>query len=146
ADELKLALPDLPWHSHRDRVAEVATTLGLLVGTLGKIARDISLHMQTDVDLHEQARLYSDAAGLLLDTYVPGIPGGSGQTFDWSRIPPNFAKPIIVAGGLTAQNVAEVIKQAHPFAVDVSSGVELTKGVKDAQKIAAFIDAVRKAA
>lgn len=105
-----------------------------------------AIHMQSDIDPRESARLYSDAAGLLLDTYIPGVPGGTGQTFDWSRIPSGLAKPIILAGGLTAQNVAQAVQQARPYAVDVSSGVELTKGVKDAQKIAAFIEAVRKAA
>lgn len=105
-----------------------------------------AIHMQSDIDLHEPARLYGDAAGLLLDTYMPGVPGGTGQTFDWSRIPSDLSKPIILAGGLTAQNVAQAVQQAHPYAVDVSSGVELSKGVKDAQKIVAFVDAVRNVA
>ena len=105
-----------------------------------------AIHMQTDVNLHEKARLYHDAAGLLFDTFVADKAGGSGQIFDWSRIPSDLGKPVILAGGLTPENVGEAIGTAHPYAVDVSSGVEQAKGIKDAKKISAFIDAVRSAA
>jgi phosphoribosylanthranilate isomerase len=102
-----------------------------------------AIHMKPDVDLREMARLYGDAAGLLLDTYVADVAGGSGQAFDWSRIPPDLGKPVILAGGLTAENVADAVRKVRPFAVDVSSGVEQSKGIKDAGKIANFIEAVR---
>ncbi len=104
-----------------------------------------AVRMQKDVDVNAQARAYSDAAGLLLDTFDTDVAGGSGRTFDWSRIPRDVAKPIILAGGLTAENVAEAVRAVHPYAVDVSSGVEKTKGVKDAAKIDAFVQAVTTA-
>jgi phosphoribosylanthranilate isomerase len=104
-----------------------------------------AIHMKPDVDLREMARLYGDATGLLLDTYVAGAAGGSGQAFDWNRIPRDLGKPVILAGGLTPENVAEAIRKVSPFAVDVSSGVEQSKGVKDANKISAFIEAVGRA-
>ena len=104
-----------------------------------------AIHMQPGVNLTEKARLYADAEGLLLDTQVANVAGGSGQPFDWSLVPAGLGKPIILAGGLTPENVAAAIQKVHPFAVDVSSGVELAKGIKDAAKISAFIEAVRKA-
>jgi phosphoribosylanthranilate isomerase len=104
-----------------------------------------AIHMQPGVNLTEQARLYADAEGLLLDTQVADVAGGSGRVFDWSLVPAGLGKPIILAGGLTPENVAAAIQKVHPFAVDVSSGVELAKGIKDAEKISAFIEAVRKA-
>src|SRR3989344_5429545 len=94
--------------------------------------------MQANANLHEQARLYGDATGLLLDAHDAQVAGGSGQTFDWDRVPSNMDKPLILAGGLTPDNVGEAIRRVHPYAVDVSSGVELTKGIKDAKKISAF--------
>jgi phosphoribosylanthranilate isomerase len=104
-----------------------------------------AIHMQPDIDLRQKARLYADAEGLLLDARVAHVAGGSGQTFDWSLVPHDPGKPVILAGGLTPQNVAEAIRQVRPFAVDVSSGVERSKGIKDHQKISAFIEAVRAA-
>ena len=104
-----------------------------------------AIHMQSGVNLTEKARLYADAEGLLLDTQVADVAGGSGQVFDWSLVPAGLGKPIILAGGLTPENVAAAIQKVHPFAVDVSSGVEMAKGIKDAAKISAFIEAVRKA-
>ncbi|KPK52114.1 MAG: N-(5'-phosphoribosyl)anthranilate isomerase [Thiotrichales bacterium SG8_50] len=95
--------------------------------------------MREGVNLPEIAERYAAAVGLLVDAYVPGLEGGSGQTFDWTRIPANLGKPIILAGGLTPDNVAEAIRQVHPYAVDVSSGVESSKGIKDAARIAAFM-------
>lgn len=103
-----------------------------------------AIHMQPDVNLHEQARRYADAEGLLLDT-AANVAGGSGQTFDWSLVPTDLGKPVILAGGLTPENVAEAVRKVRPFAVDVSSGVEQAKGIKDAQKISTFIQAVRNA-
>lgn len=85
---------------------------------------------------------YSGARGILLDTFVEGVPGGTGASFDWSLVPENAGKPIILAGGLDAGNVAVAIRQVRPYAVDVSGGVEASKGIKDAGKIRAFIQAV----
>lgn len=104
-----------------------------------KVAR-----MRPGLDLLEFARAYPSAQGLLLDTYVESY-GGAGLTFDWSMVPRSLPLPVIVAGGLTADNVGTAIHQLHPWAVDVSSGVEAAKGIKDAAKIAAFIAAVKKA-
>src|SRR3989344_401366 len=102
-----------------------------------------AIHMKPDVDLREMARLYGDTAGLLLDTYVADVAGGSGQAFDWNRIPPDLGKPVILAGGLTPEDVAQAGRRVRPYAVDVSSGVEQSKGIKDVNKISAFIEAVR---
>jgi phosphoribosylanthranilate isomerase len=105
-----------------------------------------AIRMSENVDLAGAQILYADAAGLLLDAFVSGVAGGSGQSFDWSRIPATLEKPIVLAGGLTPENVADAVRRVRPSAVDVSSGVEFAKGVKDAAKISAFIRAVREAA
>jgi len=91
-----------------------------------------------------QARRYSDAAAFLLDSHATGQRGGSGQTFDWQRIPRDLERPFLLAGGLHAGNVAEAIRQCRPYGVDVSSGVEAAKGIKDAERMAAFISEVRR--
>jgi phosphoribosylanthranilate isomerase len=101
-----------------------------------------ALHMRAGTDLVAMARPYDDAAGILVDTYVEGVPGGTGRSFDWSRLPARLARPMILAGGLTPDNVAGAVAQARPWAVDVSGGVETSPGVKDAAKIAAFIRGV----
>ena len=88
---------------------------------------------------------YTGARGILLDTFVEGMPGGTGASFDWSLVPEDAAKPIILAGGLDSDNVARAIRQVRPYAVDVSGGVEASKGIKDADKIRAFVRAVRDA-
>jgi phosphoribosylanthranilate isomerase len=103
-----------------------------------------AIAMRDEVDIKQVAADYGDAAGLLVDTYVPGLEGGSGLTFDWSRIPAEPGKPLILAGGLNPENVGEAIHQVRPYAVDVSSGVESSKGIKDAARIAAFINEVNK--
>lgn len=87
---------------------------------------------------------FPSALALLLDSYQEGVPGGTGQAFDWALIPEQVSKPIILAGGLTALNVAAAIAQVRPFAVDVSGGVEQSKGIKDASKIAAFMKEVSR--
>lgn len=99
-----------------------------------------------DLLQYEQAYRTASAyfAGLLLDTHVDSY-GGSGKVFDWSLIPKELAPRVVLSGGLNAQNVTGAIAQVRPFAVDISSGVELTKGIKDADKIHAFISAVRQA-
>lgn len=104
-----------------------------------------ALRVRPDDDIAAQVALYKNASGVLLDTYVPGIPGGTGEAFDWSLVPDNVGKPVILAGGLTAENVAQAIAQVRPYAVDVSGGVELAKGIKAATKIRAFMQAVRAA-
>jgi len=85
---------------------------------------------------------FPDALEILLDSYKPGVPGGTGESFDWSLIPKSQTKPLILAGGLTPENVAPAIKQVQPFAVDVSGGVEQSKGIKDPAKIDAFLSEV----
>jgi phosphoribosylanthranilate isomerase len=104
-----------------------------------------AIRMRQEVDLHEQQRLFSDAAGLLLDTYEPGKPGGTGNTFDWDRIPADLAPGAVLAGGLDALNVEQAIRRVRPYAVDVSGGVERDKGIKDRQKIEAFMRGVERA-
>lgn len=98
-----------------------------------------AIRMKPDVDLAAERRRYADAAALLLDAYEPGVKGGTGQTFDWDRIPAALAGEIILAGGLTPDNVAEAIRRVRPYAVDVSGGVERDKGIKDPQKIKRFM-------
>ena len=104
-----------------------------------------TVRMRPGVDLLQYARDYHDAKALLLDSYVEGLHGGSGDAFDWSLIPGGLPLPVILSGGLTAENVADAVRRVRPSAVDVSSGVESAKGVKDAAKIAAFIKGVRNA-
>ena len=98
-----------------------------------------AISMKPDVNLPALDALYSDAAGLLLDSDHPTLAGGSGAHFDWARVPRDLTRPVILAGGLTPANVAEAIRIARPYAVDVSSGVEQRKGIKDAAKITDFI-------
>jgi phosphoribosylanthranilate isomerase len=103
--------------------------------------------------LVEYATRYSDAAGLLFDAPpADGLPGGTGRTFDWSVLPAGFERPVILSGGLTAENVGEAIRRVRPWGVDVSSGVEAlddrgrpVRGLKDPARIAAFIEEVRHA-
>ncbi len=103
-----------------------------------------AIRMHDGIKLDEMAERYSEAQGLLLDTYVDGVAGGTGQAFDWKKAPRDFSQPIILAGGLNPNNVAEAITTAHPYAVDVSGGVEAEKGIKDAAKMAALMGAVRR--
>ena len=97
------------------------------------------------VDLLQFSALHADAQGLLLDAWSEGAHGGTGERFDWALIPANLPKPVVLAGGLHPGNVAEAVRAVRPWAVDVSSGVEAAKGIKDAAKIAAFIEEVRNA-
>lgn len=105
-----------------------------------------AVRVRDGLDLIQYATRYAGAPGargLLLDTYVEGEPGGTGHAFDWNRIPGNLPLPLILSGGLNAANVTQAIRQTRPWGVDVSSGVEATRGVKDAEKIAAFVQGVR---
>ncbi len=102
-----------------------------------------ALRVRPGEDVAARCAEFPRAAGILLDTFVAGVPGGTGETFDWSLVPENPGCPIILAGGLTAENVGEAIRRVRPWAVDVSGGVEASKGIKDAAKVRAFVAAVR---
>ena len=102
-----------------------------------------AVRVKQGLDLLQYASRYRDAKGLLLDAHNASAYGGTGQAFDWNLIPGSLDLPIILSGGLNAANVARAIRQVRPWAVDVSSGVESAKGIKDADKIAAFVQAVR---
>lgn len=115
-----------------------------------------AIRVKAGVDLVQCASDFRGAKALLLDAHVEGIPGGTGTAFDWTLIPENLPMPVILSGGLDAENVADGIRQVRPYAVDVSSGVEASKGInilkgintlkgiKDAAKIAAFINEVKQ--
>jgi len=103
-----------------------------------------AIRVKPGLDLVQCAADFAGAQGLLLDAYVEGTHGGTGAAFDWKLIPQDLSLPVILSGGLHAGNVAEAVKQVRPYAVDVSSGVEAGKGIKDAAKIAAFINEVNK--
>lgn len=101
-----------------------------------------AIRVKSDTNLIQYAQTFMSAKALLLDAHSDTAVGGTGLVFDWNLIPKQMAKPIILAGGLTPENVKEAIQQVQPYAVDVSGGVEQAKGVKDATKIAAFMAAV----
>lgn len=102
-----------------------------------------AIKMREGDDIAAQVAQFASARGILLDTYDPKVPGGTGRVFDWSKIPKGLDKPIILAGGLTPENVWQAITKVRPFAVDVSGGVEADKGIKDVEKIAAFMRGVQ---
>jgi phosphoribosylanthranilate isomerase len=102
-----------------------------------------AVRVKAGEDLLQCASDFRSAKGLLLDAHVEGIPGGTGTSFDWTLIPKQLPLPVILSGGLDAVNVASAIKQVQPYAVDVSSGVEASKGIKDAARLAAFINEVK---
>ncbi len=104
-----------------------------------------AIRVKPDTNLLQCEIDFSGAKALLLDTYSESAYGGTGHVFDWNLIPKNRKMPLILAGGLTAENVALAIKKVKPYAVDISGGVELSKGVKDAKKIADFMQAVHTA-
>ncbi|MDX5151623.1 MAG: phosphoribosylanthranilate isomerase [Acidiferrobacterales bacterium] len=103
-----------------------------------------AIRMESGLSVSERMNEFSGASAMLLDTYSTSVAGGSGESFDWSLVPQERPMPIILAGGLHAGNVAEAIRVAHPYAVDVSSGVERDKGIKDADKMSAFINEVNR--
>ena len=103
-----------------------------------------AIRVKPGVDLLQCAADFHSAQGLLLDAHVEGIPGGTGAVFDWTLIPEKIPLPLILSGGLNAENVAAGIRQVRPWAVDVSSGVEHSKGVKDAAKISRFMQEVMR--
>ena len=100
--------------------------------------------MRPGLDLLKYAASFPCAQGLLLDAFVEGY-GGGGETFDWSLIPSGLPLPLILSGGLHAGNVAEAVRCVQPWAVDVSSGVETAKGIKDADRITEFVAGVQNA-
>jgi len=104
-----------------------------------------AIRMREDVDLQMEADKYGQARGLLLDAYHPALPGGTGESFEWTRVPDDLPTPVILAGGLSADNVGEAIRRVQPYAVDVSGGVEAEKGIKDWRKMADFVAEVRAA-
>ena len=110
-----------------------------------------AIRVKGGVDLLQCASDFRSAKGLLLDAHVEGIPGGTGATFDWTLIPKDLPLPVILSGGLDAENIAAGIEQVRPYAVDVSSGVEASKGIntqkgiKDAAMVARFIQEIRQA-
>ena len=101
--------------------------------------------VQSGLDLLQYAHRYRGSRGLLLDAFVEGTHGGTGTAIDWSLIPAQLPLPVILSGGLNSENVGDAIRRVSPWAVDVSSGVEASPGVKDPQKIAAFMKEVRSA-
>ncbi|MCY4362390.1 MAG: phosphoribosylanthranilate isomerase [Gammaproteobacteria bacterium] len=104
-----------------------------------------AVRMKPGIDLHTVCRRHAGAAALLLDSYSDTGHGGTGTVFDWNNIPADLTRPVILAGGLTTANVSRAIAACKPYAVDVSSGVELDKGVKDKDAITAFIREVTHA-
>lgn len=102
-----------------------------------------AIRMRPGINLHVSCQQFHDCAGLLLDAYVKGVPGGTGKTFDWDSIPKDLSKPVVLAGGLTPDNVAIAVQTVQPWAVDVSGGVEAEKGIKSASLIEAFLQGVR---
>jgi phosphoribosylanthranilate isomerase len=103
-----------------------------------------AIRMRPGINLAALARDYHDADGLLLDTYHPGTKGGTGSQFNWELVPQECALPIVLAGGLDITNVRQAIEQVKPYAVDISSGVEADKGIKDFAKMATFVNEVNE--
>ena len=148
ADEVHAALDAVPLdllQFHGDEPADFCASFGRPYVK--------AVPVKPGIDLLQYASRYGDARGLLFDAFEPGgLPGGTGKTFDWNELPDALQRPVILSGGLTQQNVAAAIRTARPWAVDVSSGVELSsedgrprKGIKSAAKIMAFIREVRNA-
>ena len=101
-----------------------------------------AVRMKPGVNLHEQRELYHRSCGLLVDSYRAGVPGGTGESFNWSLIPADLREEIVLAGGLTPHNVTAAIRAVHPWGVDVSGGVEAAQGIKDAEAINQLIRGV----
>jgi len=105
-----------------------------------------ALRMRAELDVSAQIAAFPSASAILLDAYRPGVPGGTGETFDWRRVPSDSSKPVVLAGGLTPGNIAQALASARVYGVDVSGGVESSAGIKDASKIQAFINNARNGA
>lgn len=104
-----------------------------------------ALRVRPGLDVVEECQRFSKARGVLLDSWQADVPGGTGKTFDWRLATQALCVPVVLAGGLTHENVGDGIRALHPAAVDVSGGVEVSPGLKDAKKIRQFIAAVRAA-
>lgn len=104
-----------------------------------------AIRMRPDLDIAAAIAAHPNASGFLLDAYRPGVPGGTGETFDWDRVPRDSKVPIVLAGGLTPENVAEAIRKTGVYGVDVSGGVESAPGKKDHNQIKSFITNARSA-
>lgn len=103
-----------------------------------------AIRMRPELDVEAAIAAYSGASAILLDAYRPGVPGGTGETFDWARVPQAISTPLVLAGGLTPANVAEAIATTRVYGVDVSGGVESAPGRKDHSKLMAFINNARR--
>lgn len=103
-----------------------------------------AVRVRPGLDLLQYCDQYAGARGVLLDAFHPGVWGGTGTRFDWSLIPDRLPLPLILSGGLNENSVGEALARVRPHAVDVSSGVEISKGIKDASRIQAFMNGVRK--
>lgn len=104
-----------------------------------------AVRMRKETRIKQLSNDYFDAAGLLLDAYEPCAKGGTGSRFDWELIPKRCELPLILAGGLDVSNARQAVRQVRPYALDVSSGVELQKGIKDTAKMAAFLSEINEA-
>lgn len=104
-----------------------------------------AIRIQTDKDFIDAEIAFPHALAILVDTYKPGIPGGTGERFDWSLLPKERLKPLILAGGLTEKNIYQAIQSVQPYAVDVSGGVEQAKGKKNHQTVTQFLNEVSRA-
>lgn len=98
-----------------------------------------AIRMKPELDVIKAMAEFPSASAILLDAYRKGVPGGTGEVFDWRRVPQNTEQKIVLAGGLSADNVAKAIKATHVYGVDVSGGVEASPGKKDLDKVATFI-------
>lgn len=136
-EEVRASVPLALLQFHGDESPEVCASHGMPYMK--------AIRVKPGLNLLQYAADYAAAQALLLDAYAEGVAGGTGQTFDWKLIPQDIPKPVVLAGGLTAANVTEAIRQVRPYAVDVSGGVEQSKGIKDAEKIAAFMRGVSNA-
>lgn len=137
---VRATLAAVPLHMlqfHGDEDADYCTEFGL------PYLR--AVRVRPGVDLLQYATAFRTARGLLLDAYVEGARGGTGATFDWSLVPQDLPLPVVLSGGLDATNVATAIRAVRPWAVDVSSGVESAKGIKDAARIESFMNGVSNA-
>ena len=140
ADEIRRVLAEVPidlLQFHGSESAEYCRQFGKpYIKALGMVGESAA---------PKQVEEYHDARGLLLDGHAPGAAGGTGQSFEWDMIPDDLEYPLILAGGLDVNNVAEAIRTVRPYAVDISSGVESEKGIKDAALVTAFMNNVRQA-
>lgn len=98
-----------------------------------------ALRMKDDLDVSSAMAKFPSAVGILLDAYRPGVPGGTGETFDWQRVPANSSVPVVLAGGLNPDNVARAVESTQVYGVDVSGGVEASPGNKDTDRMMAFV-------